>query len=152
MLGSQTSSIERFHAEISGIADLLIFFGADFSHSRQSERFQSSGSTLTYVPHFSQKGQISPADDMSLTKRRIRLPQAAHLTRIPRTLFSFMRKAESTPVSGHSHYALLVSKGAPGRLGSAKTSFLSRCIASAGSTPFGQTKEHAPAKWHLQIP
>jgi len=119
---------------------------------RQSRMIQSPGSTLTYVPHFSQKGQTSPADDISLAKRRITLPQAAHLICMSRTLFSFLRKAESTPVSSHPLCVLLMSKRAPGRLGSATTSFLSRCIASAGSTPFGQTKEHAPAKWHLQIP
>lgn len=49
---------------------------------------------------------MSPADDIVLTKTSILVPQVAHLTFMPYSLLSFLRKAESIPNSGHDYCAV----------------------------------------------
>jgi len=64
---------------------------------------------------------------MSLMKSLILLPQVAHLMFMPRTLFSFRRKAESTPEPHHvPSEALLTNRGAPLLFGGAMTVLLNR--------------------------
>jgi hypothetical protein len=106
--------------------------------------------TSTYVPHLSQKGQASPAEEIVFMYNWIGLPHVAHFTRIELSLSSFLSKAESIPTAENTYFVgiggINLAPVLRATLDLAIVSRLSLWIARAGSTPLGQTKLHEPAK------